>query len=700
MGVMFYGSINKCQSGDKTVSTGDMNGDGFPDFAIGEPLVPPFYTGAVRVIFGCSSNCYGAIMKLNNMGSRGFSIVGPGQAALIGAAMSAAGDINGDGYDDLILGSMMMFNQQGAVYVIYGKRVPTDVDLAALSLSQGYMIRSVKMSQFGMSVAGGVDFNHDGMPDFVVGNPASPIKNKAVAILGGRRFTTLADMTTRDGFYMSSSSRDGAGKEVSAVGDFNGDGFVDYAVGAYEDSTGGKNSGVVCIIYDIYATDNNVTLTHSPVLSPTAYPTHNPTLSPTSLPTYDPTAAPTKAPSATFYPSCSPSSLPTAQPSVNPSNAPISDPTSTPSSSPTPSPPSNFPSSMPTEAPNLTSQPTSPTLAPTQLPTRNPSAFPTFTPSNSPSPAPTLRPTRLPTASPTIAPTIHPSPQPSMHPTLLPTNLPTQSQSLTPTPISGFGPIHLTQCASYVGSPASELFIIDVAEGCVMRIDGGEGDADIFRFSPSPRSHITIDNFNLELDIIDLSMLSVLRNWRDVNITGESVLIQLPEDMTVLVSNYSSHNMTAGHFVFHKQTTDETTDNAFTAANISIVITFSFSAIMILCLVLASAPSWKSRMPNVQNKMTQKHKTPRRESTQLDSEFQLTTIDEEGQYVLGESDGDEEECIVDMFSISSDSYSNSDDGYPISSGEDDIMDMLSISSSYDNEESDVYTISDGSSCDV
>ena len=83
----------------------------------------------------------------------------------------------------------------------------------------------------------------------------------------------------------------------------------------------------------------------------------------------------------------------------------------------------------------------------------------------------------------------------------------------------------------------------------------GHGGVNVYKFVSSPRSTATITDFKLEVDKIDLSMFSSLRSLRDVNMTAGSVLIHLPEAMTIVLLYHSPSDMTRNNFILHKDTT-------------------------------------------------------------------------------------------------------------------------------------------------
>jgi FG-GAP-like repeat/FG-GAP repeat len=135
-------------SGRSVASAGDVNGDGFAEVIVGTSA------GASYVVFGQASG-FAANINLSSLdGSTGFSLSGAG------FSVNSAGDVNGDGFADLIVGD------SGVSYVVFGHAsgFAANIALASLDGSTGF-----RLSGAGTAVASAGDVNGDGFADLIVG---------------------------------------------------------------------------------------------------------------------------------------------------------------------------------------------------------------------------------------------------------------------------------------------------------------------------------------------------------------------------------------------------------------------------------------------------------------------------------------------------------------------------------------------------
>jgi len=193
---------------------GDVNGDGFEDVLVGarpESLEEP-YRGKAYLFFG--GNPMDTVADMVFTGKTPDDLFG---------IVSTCGDINVDGYSDIMVGAMHSNRFWGAVYVYFGGQgmdtVP-DLLLAGPSLE----------SYFGYSLTYLGDVNGDGYDDFGVGAGAyNEVRGRVYIYFGGPAVDTVADVVLEGGH---GGDHEGFGYSVGGGKDVNGDGFDDVLVGA------------------------------------------------------------------------------------------------------------------------------------------------------------------------------------------------------------------------------------------------------------------------------------------------------------------------------------------------------------------------------------------------------------------------------------------------------------------------------------
>jgi hypothetical protein len=145
--------------------------------------------------------------------------------AQYGYSVASAGDVNGDGFSDVLVGAWAYSNgenEEGRAYLYHGS-------VAGLETSASWERESDSGgARFGWSVSGAGDVNGDGFSDVLVGEPGGAFRGRAYLFLGsGSGLSTWAWMTEAD------QSGSNYGFSVSSAGDVNGDGFSDVVVGAW-----------------------------------------------------------------------------------------------------------------------------------------------------------------------------------------------------------------------------------------------------------------------------------------------------------------------------------------------------------------------------------------------------------------------------------------------------------------------------------
>ena len=148
-----------------------------------------------------------------------------------GNSLSSAGDVNGDGYSDVIVGAYGNNNYTGRAYIFYGgSSMNNGVDVT--------MTGETTSNYFGASVSEAGDVNGDGYSDVIVGAFGySSYTGRAYLFYGGANMNNTADVT-----MTGEATNDYFGISVSEVGDVNGDGNPDLIIGAYgNNSNTGKS---------------------------------------------------------------------------------------------------------------------------------------------------------------------------------------------------------------------------------------------------------------------------------------------------------------------------------------------------------------------------------------------------------------------------------------------------------------------------
>lgn len=282
-------------------ATGDVNGDGYDDFVVGGPAYPGIepdiagYDGVVYVVYGPVS------------GEHSFAdadgVIHGETGSHFGHAVSGAGDVNGDGYADVVVGAPSMgVDSRGAAFVFYG---PLDGSLSAAD-AEVTLVSDVAYQHVGYSVAGGHDTDADGIPDLLIGtyyrgaylvtnvtagmvlladssahfgcSPCSSFGSR-VAFSGdvyadGTSDVLLGDplrahegispggaflfetptvgeflQSTATTFLVGEGDGDAAGASSSGIGDVDGDGVDDIIIGAWFNDTGATDSGAAYLFY-------------------------------------------------------------------------------------------------------------------------------------------------------------------------------------------------------------------------------------------------------------------------------------------------------------------------------------------------------------------------------------------------------------------------------------------------------------------
>ncbi len=223
------GDQNDARLGEALATAGDVNGDGFSDVVIGTRLYDGSLTdeGRATIHIG-SADGLGELTVLTDATEELFG-------ARYGLAVDAAGDVNGDGFGDVIVGAPYYdggFQDEGKAFVYHGRSSGLNMT-AAWSATGG-----VDDALFGFAVSGAGDFDGDGFDGVLVGAPgytdSFTNEGRAVAYDGSLFGVLGTPVWSVEGGQDSAS----LGHSVDWAGDVNGDGFSDVIVGAPQASNG------------------------------------------------------------------------------------------------------------------------------------------------------------------------------------------------------------------------------------------------------------------------------------------------------------------------------------------------------------------------------------------------------------------------------------------------------------------------------
>jgi hypothetical protein len=246
-------------SGNSVSGAGDVNGDGVDDVLIGAPAAMPgglHWAGESYLVFG-STQGFAPAFPLATLypagggdGSRGVVFPGFEEDAFVGDSVSAAGDVNGDGIGDLVIGAS---DAQGGAYVVFGstQAFPAVLPLAALypagggDGTRGFVLYGRPFDLAGRSVSAAGDVNGDGIDDLILAGGGHGFGGAFVVF--GRNTAQIGNFPAvfplpdllldhggdgSEGFALIGLPSDGAGSTVSAAGDVNGDGVDDVIIRA------------------------------------------------------------------------------------------------------------------------------------------------------------------------------------------------------------------------------------------------------------------------------------------------------------------------------------------------------------------------------------------------------------------------------------------------------------------------------------
>ncbi|MCP4362237.1 MAG: hypothetical protein GY796_29880 [Chloroflexi bacterium] len=242
------------QAGDTVAGLGDINGDGLPDFAIGAPHNDEAGNNAGQVyIFWGRPEGWGTVLDLSLADA---SFLGERSDARAGNVVAAAGDVNNDGFNDILIGAYSdgeAGTRAGQIYLVLGKATGWAMDIS-LSLADASFLGENLGDEAGTAVAGVGDANGDGFDDILIGAP----KNDYAGNRAGQAYLILGQATgwamdmslsLADASFLGEKQMERATSSLAGAGDVNGDGFDDLVIGDWGLNNHVPNGGEAYLIF-------------------------------------------------------------------------------------------------------------------------------------------------------------------------------------------------------------------------------------------------------------------------------------------------------------------------------------------------------------------------------------------------------------------------------------------------------------------
>ena len=240
------------------VSTaGDVNADGYDDMLVAAPhnSEAAYMAGQVYLILGKPDADWGLNHSLSQADA---SFLGEFAQDRAGRSAAGVGDVNGDGFADWLIGSILNDeggSDAGQAYLILGRAAADWGADVPLSQADASFVGEAAEDELGRRVAGAGDVNGDSLDDLIIAasrhDEAGVDSGEAYLLLGraAADWGSGYPMAQANASFLGENALDQAGRRVSSAGDFNDDGYGDLIVGAPHCSRSGDAAGCAYLVF-------------------------------------------------------------------------------------------------------------------------------------------------------------------------------------------------------------------------------------------------------------------------------------------------------------------------------------------------------------------------------------------------------------------------------------------------------------------
>lgn len=252
--ISFYGQATQDFFGESLVGVGDLNGDNLSDFCIGAPRndANSQNAGQTYLFFGRISD-WPETFEISNANA---SFVGESSGDESGHALGGGGDVNGDGFDDLLISAPLneeTGDENGQIYLILGKASGWQLNTSLANANASFLGEAMS-DRAGNSIDIIKDVNGDNYDDILIAdkwNDEYEINGGKIYLILGRASGWEMDMSLSscNASYLGKYANDHAGFSISGTGDVNGDSFGDFLIGGYLNDELGESAGQSYLIF-------------------------------------------------------------------------------------------------------------------------------------------------------------------------------------------------------------------------------------------------------------------------------------------------------------------------------------------------------------------------------------------------------------------------------------------------------------------